>query len=95
LNATVFLETRAFYGNTWLHDAFQQSSLNDIAAHPGFLRSLTRDSVNTAPPLGIFNNLVLEKSGDDSKTLNIKRFALTLIIDLSRIFPPSRERCPG
>ncbi|MGB3256029.1 putative nucleotidyltransferase substrate binding domain-containing protein [Buttiauxella gaviniae] len=86
LNATVFLETRAFYGNTWLHDAFQQSLLNDIAAHPGFLRSLTRDSANTSPPLGIFNNLVLEKSGNDSKTLNIKRFALTLIIDLSRIY---------
>ena len=86
LNATVFLETRAFYGNTWLHDAFQQALLTEIAAHPGFLRSLTRDATSTSPPLGIFNNLVLEKSGNDSKTLNIKRYALTLIIDLSRIY---------
>lgn len=30
--------------------------------------------------------LTLEKSGGDSKTLNIKRFALTLIIDLARIY---------
>ncbi|MGM3047373.1 putative nucleotidyltransferase substrate binding domain-containing protein, partial [Bacillus cereus group sp. BC303] len=36
--------------------------------------------------MGIFNHLVLEKGGENSNTLNIKKFALNLIIDLARIF---------
>jgi len=30
--------------------------------------------------------LVLEKSGENSKTLNIKKFALSLLVDLARIY---------
>ncbi|PWW08062.1 putative nucleotidyltransferase substrate binding domain-containing protein [Mangrovibacter plantisponsor] len=86
LNATVFLETRALAGNVALCETVQQTLLDSIAKSPGFLRALTRDAVQTSPPLGIFNNLVLEKSGSDTKTLNIKRYALTLIIDLARIY---------
>ncbi|WP_321163120.1 putative nucleotidyltransferase substrate binding domain-containing protein, partial [Vibrio coralliirubri] len=42
--------------------------------------------VNTNPPLGIFNSLVLEKSGENKKTLNVKKYAINLIIDLARIY---------
>lgn len=47
---------------------------------------LVNDAVNTNPPLGIFNSLVLQKSGEDKKTLDIKKYAITLIIDLARIY---------
>lgn len=86
MNATVFLETRAVYGNTHLWEKLQRSLLDAFSSQPAFLRSLTRDAVQTRPPLGIFNHLVLETSGNNSKTLNIKRNALTPVIDLARIY---------
>lgn len=47
---------------------------------------LVREATAVHPPLGIFNNLVLEKSGENKKRLNIKKYALNLIIDLARIY---------
>ncbi|MCV6020465.1 hypothetical protein OFO93_28530, partial [Escherichia coli] len=57
-----------------------------IQKSPSFIPALVRDAIDTQPPLGIFNNLVLEKGGENSNTLNIKKYALNLIIDLARIF---------
>ncbi|EKO3587843.1 CBS domain-containing protein [Vibrio metschnikovii] len=86
LSISVFLEVRSIYGNSelveqmqhYLHECLQNSSI--------FLPALVRDAIDTQPPLGIFNHLVLEKGGENSNTLNIKKFALNLIIDLARIF---------
>lgn len=86
LNASVFLELRPLYGNGELCAALQHHLLTLIGDNPAFVRSLTREAVTVTPPLGIFKNLVLEKSGDNSKTLDIKRNALTLIVDLARIY---------
>ena len=33
-----------------------------------------------------FNSLVLEKSGENKKTLNVKKYAINLVIDLARIY---------
>ncbi|MZI91941.1 CBS domain-containing protein [Vibrio sp. CAIM 722] len=86
LSISVFLETRAIYGNTELVDQMQQYLHECLQKSTNFLPALVKDAIDTQPPLGIFNNLVLEKGGDNSKTLNIKKFALNLIIDLARIF---------
>ena len=47
---------------------------------------MVSDSVSVSPPLGIFNSLVLEKAGENSNTLNIKKFAINLLVDLARIY---------
>ncbi len=86
LNISVFLEVRSIYGNNELVEELQAHLHHNIANSRRFLPSLVRDAVDTQPPLGIFNNLVLEKSGDNSRTLNIKKYALNLIIDLARIY---------
>jgi CBS domain-containing protein len=62
-----------------------------IRSNREFLGILVRDAINTTPPLGIFNSLVLEKSGENKKTLDIKKYAITLIIDLARIYGLSAE----
>lgn len=86
LNISVFLEVRGIHGNLELVDELNKSLHQEIHNHPYFLSSLARDAIATQPPLGIFNSLVLEKEGQNSKTLNIKKYALNLIIDLARIF---------
>ncbi|CAH8234739.1 DUF294 nucleotidyltransferase-like domain-containing protein [Vibrio aestuarianus] len=86
LSISVFLEVRSIYGNSDLVDQMQQHLHHCIQKSTSFLPALVRDAIDTQPPLGIFNNLVLEKGGDNSQTLNIKKYALNLIIDLARIF---------
>lgn len=91
LNISVFLETRCIYGNEALVSALHQHLLDEIAASSRFLPSLVRDSVTVSPPLGIFNYLVLEKGGEHSNTLNIKKYAITLLVDLARIYGLSAQ----
>ncbi|QIA66070.1 CBS domain-containing protein [Vibrio astriarenae] len=86
LSVSVFLEVRAVHGNADLIEAVQNHMHQCIQKNPRFIPALTRDAVETQPPLGIFNSLVLEKGGENSNTLNIKKYALNLIIDLARIY---------
>ncbi|MCL1046681.1 DUF294 nucleotidyltransferase-like domain-containing protein [Shewanella electrodiphila] len=86
LNISVFLEIRTAFGNQQFEHELHESMHNHIRANAEFLGILVKDATNTSPPLGIFNSLVLEKSGENNKTLNIKKYAINLIIDLARIY---------
>ncbi|WP_415721288.1 DUF294 nucleotidyltransferase-like domain-containing protein [Photobacterium ganghwense] len=86
LSISVFLEVRAIYGNGELVEQMQHYLHQRIQSSHNFIPALVKDAIETQPPLGIFNNLVLEKGGENSNTLNIKKYALNLIIDLARIF---------
>ncbi len=86
LSISVFLEVRAVYGNRDMVEQIQQHLHTCIQQSRQFIPALVRDATDTQPPLGIFNNLVVEKGGENSNTLNIKKYALNLIIDLARIF---------
>lgn len=86
LNISVFLEIRSLYGNREYETKLRNAMHSNIRSNREFLSILVKDAVNTHPPLGIFNSLVLEKSGENNKTLNIKKYAINLIIDLARIY---------
>ncbi|WP_153915818.1 putative nucleotidyltransferase substrate binding domain-containing protein [Shewanella sp. TC10] len=86
LNISVFLEIRTVFGNQNFEHELHESMHNHICENAEFLGILVKDATNTNPPLGIFNSLVLEKSGENNKTLNIKKYAINLIIDLARIY---------
>ncbi|MDV7103840.1 putative nucleotidyltransferase substrate binding domain-containing protein [Vibrio sp. TH_r3] len=86
LNISVFLEVRAVYGNAEFVEELNDCMHSKISSNREFLGMLVQQATNVNPPLGIFNNLVLEKSGDNKKALNIKKYALNLIIDLARIY---------
>ena len=86
LNISVFLEIRTVFGNKEFESILVDELHANIRNSTEFLSSLTHDAVNTSPPLGIFNSLVLESSGKNKKLLNIKKYAITLIIDLARIY---------
>ncbi|WP_445780108.1 DUF294 nucleotidyltransferase-like domain-containing protein [Shewanella sp.] len=86
LNISVFLEIRTIYGNADYETELRNALHSNIKNNREFLSSLVKDAVNTNPPLGIFNKLVLEKSGENKKTLDVKKYAINLIIDLVRIY---------
>ncbi|MGF1765684.1 DUF294 nucleotidyltransferase-like domain-containing protein [Aliivibrio kagoshimensis] len=86
LNISVFLEIRTVYGNSEYEKILRNELHANIRNNREFLSTLVRDAVNTNPPLGIFNSLVLEKSGENKKALNVKKYAINLVIDLARIY---------
>lgn len=86
LNISVFLEIRTVYGNSEFESILRDELHHNIRNNREFLSTLVRDAINTNPPLGIFNSLVLEKSGENKKTLNVKKYAINLVIDLARIY---------
>lgn len=86
LNISVFLEIRCVYGEARYAEILRDELHANIRENREFLGILTRDAINTQPPLGVFNNLVLEKTGENTKTLDIKKYAINLIIDLARIY---------
>lgn len=86
LNLTVFLDIRPVYGDTSLYEALNATRTQVVKHNLGLISALVRNALVRRPPLGIFNNLVLEKDGQNHKTLNIKRAALNAVIDLARIY---------
>lgn len=86
MNITVFLEIRSVYGNEEFATELQQCLHREVRSNREFLAILTQEATKLSPPLGIFNKLVVEKSGKNASTLDIKKYALNLIIDLARIY---------
>ncbi|UJF17716.1 DUF294 nucleotidyltransferase-like domain-containing protein [Vibrio sp. SS-MA-C1-2] len=91
MNITVFLELRSVYGSQALASKLQHCLYKEVQANREFLLILTNETITTSPPLGIFNKLVVEKSGKHASTLNIKKYALNLLIDLARIYSLSSD----
>ena len=86
LNATIFFDFRALYGDpepaqelrTWLHERIKDNRL--------FLRSLTENALANRPPLGLVRDFVTEHGDDHSDTLDLKINGITPFVDASRIF---------
>ncbi|MFA0088662.1 DUF294 nucleotidyltransferase-like domain-containing protein [Vibrio sp. 10N.261.51.F12] len=85
LNLSVFLDTRAIYG-----DHHMLGNLNaqytDVKSNALFLRKMINDAVTNRAPLNIFNNLVLVKDSENIKRLNLKRHGINVIVDLARLY---------
>lgn len=86
LNLTVFLEIRAVAGDNALFDELDAFRLRKMKNNAKMMSALVRNALAIRPPLGIFNNLVLVKNGQNEKSLNIKKAAITCLVDLARIY---------
>ncbi|MGB2079881.1 MAG: DUF294 nucleotidyltransferase-like domain-containing protein [Vibrio sp.] len=86
INLNVFLEMRPIYGKHDLCDELSQSFKALLDTHPEFVPTLVDKAIQVRPPLSIFNSLVLQQNGNNSQTLNIKKYAINLIVDIARIY---------
>ena len=85
LNATIFFDFRALYGNealvralsTWLLDATANANL--------FLRFMAENAVKAAPPLGMIRDFSFDSNADFPHTLDLKAFGARLFVDAARI----------
>ncbi|WP_261859153.1 DUF294 nucleotidyltransferase-like domain-containing protein [Photobacterium sanguinicancri] len=86
LSLTVFLEIRPLAGDNTLFDILEKQRVVQVKGNTRLISALVRNALQTRPPLGIFNNLVLEKEGKNGKRLNIKKAAIGHLVDLARIY---------
>ena len=84
LRATIFFDIRHVHGDAALTRELHERTVGLFRNSPLFASYLARDALRSKVPLGIFRNLVLEKSEDGQKVFNAKRQAIMPIIDIAR-----------
>lgn len=85
LNLNVFLEIRPVYGDDDLFENVDACRHELVSKNMSLTIAMLRNTLRTRPPLGIFKNLVLEKDGNNNKVLNIKKAAISCMVDFIRI----------
>jgi CBS domain-containing protein len=84
LRATIFFDARSVHGAQHLVRRLRDDVVAMAASSPLFISYLARDAQRSKVPLGIFRNLVLEKSADGKKMFDAKAQAIMPIIDVAR-----------
>lgn len=85
LRATIFFDMRCVHGEVKLVSALRQHVVAMAAADRLFVSFMARDALRSKVPLGIFRNLVLEKSADGQKIFDAKAQAIMPVIDIARV----------
>ncbi len=83
--AVNFLDTRAIYGESLLHDKLHAEAVALAKENKVFHAYLAANSLTNSPPLGFFRNFVLVSDGDHAKSLDVKHRAIIPIVDLARL----------
>lgn len=86
LNASIFFDFRALFGNCqlsrqlrdWLHAKIKDNRL--------FLKKMVENALDNRPPLGVIRDFLVQKGGDDTNTLDLKINGITPFVDAARIF---------
>jgi len=85
LNATIFFDFRAGFGETMLAENLRAHLNREIAGRDLFLFHLARQCMETRVPLSFFKNFIVEKDGEHRNRLDIKRQGLTPFVNFSRV----------
>ncbi|PJG84046.1 DUF294 nucleotidyltransferase-like domain-containing protein [Caviibacterium pharyngocola] len=86
LNASVLMDMRGIFGDLSLVEELQHYFVDLVANNKRFLAFLVANSIRVKPPLSIFRNFVLVKEGEHKNKLNLKKRAISLLVDLARIY---------
>lgn len=85
LNATIFFDFRALYGDESLAKALSTWLLEATANANLFLRFMAENAVKVAPPLGMIRDFAFDNNADFPHTLDLKAFGARLFVDAARI----------
>jgi CBS domain-containing protein len=85
MNATIFFDFRAGFGETMLADELRTHLNQRIAGKELFLFHLARQCMDSRVPLSFFNNFIVEKDGEHKNRLDIKRQGLTPFVNFARV----------
>ncbi|MGD8391923.1 MAG: DUF294 nucleotidyltransferase-like domain-containing protein, partial [Desulfobacterales bacterium] len=80
LQASIFFDFRAGYGEEGLIDDLRQYLFKQLAGWPGFFRHMAENAMYFTPPIGFFRNFVVESEGEHRDAFDIKA-AMQPIVD--------------
>lgn len=86
LNATIFFDMRAIFGEITLFNHLQKSILTLTKNNDIFIAALTQNALQSSPPLGFFRNFALERDGSEVKGIDLKHKGNVLINDMVRVY---------
>lgn len=90
LHCNIFFDIDAIRGETEFVDRLT-ASINQLAPkHKLFLASMTRNALQRSPPLGFFQDFVMEEDGQHRNSLNLKRRGTAPFTDLVRVLALSK-----
>ncbi len=85
LDSSIFFDFRGVSGDLSLTGELFDELNSLTATKPLFFFFLAQNCLRFKPPLGFFKNIVVESSGKNKDTFNIKK-AMTPIVDLARLY---------
>jgi CBS domain-containing protein len=85
LQASIFFDFRAGYGDEELIADLRQYLFRELAGWPGFFRHMAENAMYFTPPIGFFRNFVVESEGEHRDAFDIKA-AMQPIVDYARIY---------
>jgi len=83
---SVFFDLRSIYGKTELLGTLQREMLQLTKGNSLFLAYLVSNALKHRPPLGMFGNISLIRSGENARSIDLKHTGTVPIIDLARVF---------
>jgi CBS domain-containing protein len=86
ITRTPFFDLRAVTGNRGLVADIRGHIRQCIRRNPSFVPLLANDAMANLPPVTLFRDSVLDKSGIKWDTINTKSNALTPLVDIARVF---------
>lgn len=90
LNANIFFDFRALYGDSTLADALSAWLLARTGESKLFLRLMVANALQTDPPLGLIRAFDVDDGPDGDGTLDLKTRGTRIFVDAARVFALGR-----
>lgn len=85
LNSNVFFDLQGVWGKTQMANQLSKHVATKAKPAKRFLASMCRNALLRTPPLGFFQDFVMETDGTQSPSINIKRRGTAPLTDLIRV----------
>jgi CBS domain-containing protein len=85
LNSNIFFDLDGIHGQIEFAEELKTFIADKASNSQRFLAMLARNALNRTPPLGFFRTFVMEESGKQAKTFNLKRRGTAPVSDLIRV----------
>ncbi|MEL7024173.1 MAG: DUF294 nucleotidyltransferase-like domain-containing protein [Pseudomonadota bacterium] len=85
MHANIFFDLRCIAGDKGLVENLKESIRSSAQGNEIFLALMARNAMTFQPPLGLFRQFVVERSGEHQKTLDIKLRGIMPIVEIARI----------
>ena len=86
LNASIFFDLRALYGDATLATALREWIHPLTRANPAFLRLMAENALEARPPLGLLRDFATSDSPGHAHSINLKLNGARTFIDAARIY---------